>query len=200
MRATGGNHNNPPARGRASFGESVNSGRRRHCENARKSLHKESMLRVERQRETKTNGNGSASAETVLQEAVGLPRMPLPYLEDIMAVASKYPYSALAAMIAIASLIVGTIVTLGVAGFTGAFLMYGELTSTRTKLDSIIEAQAEIKGQVSVIKTIHQATLARQDVMNTLMSKESQEQMNAYDRAHPRYPLPDSSKPNEVKQ
>ena len=117
---------------------------------------------------------------------------PLPYLEDIMAIASKYPYSALAAMIAVASLVVGTIVTLGVAGFTGAFLMYGEMTNTRAKLDNILEQQVEIKGQVSVIKTIHQATLARQDFMNGLMSKENQDALNAYDRTHPRIPVPES--------
>ena len=109
-----------------------------------------------------------------------------------MAIANKYPYSALAAMIAVASLVVGTIVTLGVAGFTGAFLMYGEMTNTRAKLDNILEQQVEIKGQVSVIKTIHQATLARQDFMNGLMSKENQDALNAYDRTHPRIPVPES--------
>lgn len=118
---------------------------------------------------------------------------PLPYLEDIMGVASKYPYSALAAMIAIAGVIVAAVVTLGVAMFTGMFLMYGQQARSETKLDTVLQRQTQMEGQISVIKTIYMSNLARQDVMITLMPKSEQEQMNAYDRANPRIPMPEGN-------
>lgn len=118
-------------------------------------------------------------------------KQPLPYLEDVMVIAKKYPYSALGIMIAVASVVIAATVTIGVAMFTAFFLMYGDVRAMKADQATMLKEIAEVRGQVQVIKTIHSATLARQDVMTTLMSKENQETVNAYDRTRPRIPLPE---------
>lgn len=172
------------------------SGRSRHFQDFR-GLHRSSMLtRVEKPIFTKpTNGNGQSSPAEVLQSELHLPRPdePFPYLENIMVAAKKYPYAAIGVMISIAAVVISAVTVLAVSIGGGMFLMYGEMKANTALLKTSLDQQVAIEGQVKVVKTIAQATLARQDFMTGLMTKEQQERVNAYDRTNPRTPAPEES-------
>lgn len=154
-------------------------------------------LNVNAQRTTYKEHKNGKGVFTVLQETFDGPGSPFPYLEDLMNTAAKYPYSALGAMIAIASVVIAAVVTVSVAMFAGVFLMYGSMREIQANQRVLMDTVVEVKGQVSVVKTIAQSGLARQDFMIGMMTKEQQEAMNAYDRTHPRPLLPETSEKKE---
>lgn len=147
-----------------------------------------------RRRLRPTNGK-----QGILQEPEAPDGNAFPYLEQIVVAAKQHPYAMLAAMISVASIVIVAVVTVAVATFTGAFLMYGTMRDIQAKQEMIIRDVAETKGQVSVIKTLSASTYARQDFMVGLMTKENQERVNAHDRNNPR-PLPPALKDEEKKQ
>lgn len=120
-----------------------------------------------------------------------------PYLEQIIVAAKQHPYTMLALMISVAGIVIAAIVTVSVALFTGVFLMYGTMRDVQAKQEVIMEQQSETREQVNLVKTVYMTTLARQDVMLSLMSKESQQQMQAFDRANPRQIFPETKQENK---
>jgi len=149
------------------------------------------VLSHELKAKTGHNGHSELLQETFHAEPSS---SAFPYLEEVIVAAKKHPYAMLAAMISIASLVVAAVVTVSVALFTGVFLMYGTMRDIQAKQVTILEQQAETRGQISVIKTVHMTTLARQDIMVSLMSKESQQQIAVFDKANPRQVFPQPEK------
>lgn len=110
---------------------------------------------------------------------------PFPRLEAVLASAIKNPYAAIAAMIAVASLIVTAIVGVAASMFAAVFIMYGTMNQTTAKLDTVIKQLDENKTEAKVMRTYTASTLSRQNFMVGLMTRDQQRAVAEYDKNNP---------------
>lgn len=103
--------------------------------------------------------------------------------------AKKYPHTALAAMIAIASTVIAAVTVLAVSIIGGMFLMYGqmrELSATQqTILTQYQETRAATENNGNVMRAYEAANGKRIEFLVGLMTSQQQSQVNEYDRTHP---------------
>lgn len=124
------------------------------------------------------------------------PDSPFPYLETILTIAKRYPYSALMAMIAIASVVISAVVVLSVSVIGGMFLMYGEM---RQNTASMRENQATMVLILNKQQTIENRQIDSGNIMRAymahngekvgmivgLLTPDKQRAINSWDKAHP---------------
>lgn len=129
------------------------------------------------------------------------PDEPFPYLEKFMVAVKKYPYTAIGVMIGIASLVIGAVVTVSVAVGGGMFLMYGEMKANTALMTQILNKQTAIEQRQDddgkVMRAYASVNGKRIEFVIGLLSKESQEKVNQYDRAHPDPLLPDAERKDQ---
>lgn len=113
-----------------------------------------------------------------------------------MVTAKQNPTATIGLMIGIASLVIGTCVTVALAAFGGMFLMYGEMTRNTALLNQVIATQAVIQQQQDDDGKVMRAYAAvngkRVEFIIGTLPSDVQERINQYDRAHPDPLLPDS--------
>lgn len=176
------------------------SGRSRHHKHFR-DLHRSMLTQVEKLPLTKSNGSGRGPISP-LQESFDRPDEPFPYLEKLVVAIKKYPYAAIGVMISIAAVIVSAITVLAVSIIGGMFLMYGEMKENTALMQEIKNNQKAIEERQlndgNVMRAYEASNGKRIEFVVGMLSKDAQEKVNQYDRAHPSPLMPEA--PEERKQ
>src|SRR5262249_21137746 len=119
---------------------------------------------------------------------------PFPYVEDIMSVARKYPYAALGAMISIAGIIIGALVTIAISIFIGMFAMYGEMKATTANQVAIQAALGAIQKQqtddMNAVRAYASNNARRTEYIVAMLSPEGQRRIAQWDHDNPQPELP----------
>jgi len=136
------------------------------------------------------SGNGELPdfeqfAETVQPQ----PDLPLPYLEDAMVAAKKYPYAMLTIIVSVVGIIVGSGVVLSIAIIGSVFSMSNTMHEVKaqqvTILQQLAKTQTDVDNMGTAMRAYEAANGKRTEYQIGLMTRDQQRSMNDYDQSHP---------------
>lgn len=121
-----------------------------------------------------------------------------PYLGQIIVAAKNHPYAMLIGIVTAVGSVLVAIGTLAVITVGGMFSMYGTMREMKAQQATIIDQQATYVNEIKVLRTYEASVLSRQNFIAGLMSAESQQRLNDFDRANPVPQLPPVREPRIV--
>lgn len=117
------------------------------------------------------------------------PDSPFPFLEELLRRAKDSPFVVIGVMISIAAIIVGAVMSLTVGFGIFLFTMNGTMHEVKQQQTTSIEQLSEIKKQQTedgnAMRAYEAANGKRIEFIVALLSKDQQQVINDYDRAHP---------------
>lgn len=140
------------------------------------------------------NGNSLPAIAHSSEAKEDQPDSPFPYLETALAVAKKYPYTAIGVMISIAAIVISAVTVLSVSVIGGMFIMYGQMTKIAATQETILsqyaETRADVKETGNVMRAYENVNGKRTEFLISLMDPAQQARYREWERTHPLPLLP----------